>query len=88
MADDIMLGKVQGKRRRGRQRTRWMDGVTKETDKLLQGLCQIAQERVCPWSPEVEDDLMAPNITSTRYQTRQLALRSVRGALFLGLISL
>ena len=42
---DIMLGKVQGKRRRGRQRIRWMDGVSKETDTSLQDLCRFAQER-------------------------------------------
>ena len=45
MEQDIMLGKVQGKRRRGRQRTRWIEGVTKETDQSLRALCELTQDR-------------------------------------------
>ena len=31
----LMLGKVEGKRRRGRQRMRWLDSVTDSMDKLI-----------------------------------------------------
>ena len=31
----LMLGKIQGKRRRGRQKSRWMDGITNSTDMSL-----------------------------------------------------
>ena len=41
---DIMLGKVQGKRR-GRQKIRWIDDVTKETSKSLRELCEVTQDR-------------------------------------------
>ena len=45
MEQDIMLGKVQGKRRRGRPRTRWLEGVTKETDRSLKVLSELTQDR-------------------------------------------
>ena len=45
MEQDIMLGKVQGRRRRGRQRIRWLEGVTKETGKSLRELSMLAQDR-------------------------------------------
>ena len=31
----LMLGKIEGKRRRGRQKLRWMDGITDSTDMRL-----------------------------------------------------
>ena len=31
----LMLGKIEGKRRRGRQRTRWLDGITDSVDVSL-----------------------------------------------------
>ena len=40
-----MLGKVQGRRRRGRQRIRWLEGVAKETGKSLRELSMLAQDR-------------------------------------------
>ena len=42
MEQEIMLGKVQGRRRRGRQRIRWLEGVTKETGKSLRELHEHA----------------------------------------------
>ena len=41
----IMLGKVGGSRRRGRQRTRWMDGIREGTGMSLQQLRDIAKDR-------------------------------------------
>src|SRR5713101_6211333 len=41
----IMLGKVGGRRRRGRQRTRWMDGIREGTGMSLQQLRDIVKDR-------------------------------------------
>ena len=37
----LMLGKIGGRRRRGRQRMRWLDGITDSTDMGLGGLLRV-----------------------------------------------
>ena len=40
----LMLGKTKGRRRRGRQRMRWLDGVTDTMDMGLSKLCEIVKD--------------------------------------------
>ena len=39
----LMLGKIEGRRRRGRQRMRWIDGVTGQMDVSLSKLREIVK---------------------------------------------
>ena len=62
LEETLMLGKIEGERRRGQQRMRWLDSITNSVDMNLSKLWEIVKDRK-PWPAAVHGGHKEANTT-------------------------
>ena len=64
----MMLGKFEGGRRRGRQRIRWLDGITDSMDMSLSKFWELVMDREdCPWDRKPQGMLQSMGLQRVRH---------------------
>ena len=68
----LMLGKIEGSRRRGWQRKRWSDGITDSMDMSLSKLRELVTDReACPWGCKESDKTERLNWTQLKAERKE-----------------
>ena len=64
----LVLGKIEGGRRRGRQRMRWLDGITNSMDMSLSKFWELVMDREdCPWDRKTQGMLQSMGLQRVRH---------------------
>ena len=81
----LMLGNIEGRRRRGQQRMRWLDGITDSMDEFEQapGVGDGQGSLVCcsPWGCKELDMTEQLNLTELKKQMKQICKKMDEGTI-------